>query len=569
MAAGGRTRSRLRSPWWIVGALVGVAATVDLWGARRDLPFPDVDERFFVHPAIHIASTGDLDPHWFGHPGSTVIYPLALLFHLWDALVHAGPLLWSSHELTRRFHESPGQYYLIGRLWTMVLALGAIPLLFALGRRVFGTRAALAACALWVVLPLVIQYSRIVRTDTAAIFFGLLALLAILMARDHPTTRRCVLAGASVGLAISSRYFMATLVPVLVAAVVIPPSAARGWATVRRALLGTGAAIGTFLLTTPYFVLDLAAVSHSLAREDARSPGRDDLSWLGNIRWYLGRVLPLTLTSWVTVLVVVGIALALWRRNQAALLLLGFATVFLVVIATSEIHWERWILPVLPVFVLFAAAALDAAVMAVTSSWPHSPAWQAGLVAAVVVVLAITPIQRAVSLNELASRPSTRVVARRWMKHHLDLGSRVGIELKTAPLRASGFRVTERYSLGQRPLEHYEERGYRYLVTNGQIRHALVNEGRRYPEESSFYRSLNDGECRLHEFRPSRRRAGPVITVWELTAKGDGACHRAVDAAEATRGRRQRRLCRLPSQEHEPARATRGIRGSAAPAPAR
>lgn len=25
---------------------------------------------------------GDLNPHWFGHPGSTVIYPLALLYGL-------------------------------------------------------------------------------------------------------------------------------------------------------------------------------------------------------------------------------------------------------------------------------------------------------------------------------------------------------------------------------------------------------------------------------------------------------------------------------------------------------
>jgi hypothetical protein len=528
--AGGPGRSRLRSPWWLVAALTALAGGVELWGAWRDLPFPDVDEHFFVHPAIHIAATGDLDPHWFGHPGSTVIYPLALLFHAWDALAHHGPLLWAGPELAARFRHDPGEYYLIGRLWTIAVAMAVVPVLFALGRRVFNTRTALAACALWVCVPIVVQYARIVRTDTEAVLFGTLALLTVVTAHDRPTRRTCVLAGVAIGLAISSRYFMVALVPILVVAVLTSPLPASRIAALRRSVLATTAAVATFLVTTPYFLLDQHAVADSLRREDGRSPGRDGLSWLGNVRWYLGRVLPHTLSWPVTLLVVAGVVLALTRWNEHALLLLGFAAAFVAAVSASPIHWERWLIPVLPTFVLLAASALDAAVVRATRGSMTPAVLRPALVAGLVVAVALASVGRVVALDRLAATPSTRVLARRWMEHHLVPGSRVGVELKTAPLHASGFRVTRRYSLGRRPLGHYEQDGFRYLVTNGRTSHVLVHDPATYPNESRFYRSLVDSACRVHEFRPSARRTGPVIAVWELVRKGAGACHRAVDA---------------------------------------
>ena len=67
-----------RSTRWSTRATVGFLAAVMLvslgahvWGLGRDLPMPDVDERYFVPPAAYIAASGDPNPHWFGHPGST------------------------------------------------------------------------------------------------------------------------------------------------------------------------------------------------------------------------------------------------------------------------------------------------------------------------------------------------------------------------------------------------------------------------------------------------------------------------------------------------------------------
>ena len=65
---------------------------LDCWAVTHDLPYSGVDEPTFVRPPVHMAATGDFDPHWFGHPGSTTIYPLAGIYHGWDAVAHGAPV---------------------------------------------------------------------------------------------------------------------------------------------------------------------------------------------------------------------------------------------------------------------------------------------------------------------------------------------------------------------------------------------------------------------------------------------------------------------------------------------
>jgi len=71
-----RTAKRQRgSEFYRIAALVAVTCAVYLWGFFRDLPYaPNVDEPTFVERAVKMSSRGSYDPHWFGHPGSTVFY---------------------------------------------------------------------------------------------------------------------------------------------------------------------------------------------------------------------------------------------------------------------------------------------------------------------------------------------------------------------------------------------------------------------------------------------------------------------------------------------------------------
>ena len=135
-----RPRRAFAPVWWAVLGIMALSIGLECWAVTHDLPYPGVDEPVFVKPAVNMASTGDLDPHWFGHPGSTTIYPLAGIYHAWDAVAHGGPVFSADPNLAHRFAADPGTFYLIGRLWSIAFAVGAIPLMFLLGRRCFSTR---------------------------------------------------------------------------------------------------------------------------------------------------------------------------------------------------------------------------------------------------------------------------------------------------------------------------------------------------------------------------------------------------------------------------------------------
>jgi 4-amino-4-deoxy-L-arabinose transferase-like glycosyltransferase len=514
-------RAGTRAVWAAVVGIMLVSLALEVWALRRDLPFADVDEPTFVRSAVHIAATGDFDPHWFGHPGSTTIYPLAGMYRAWDAIAHGGPVSSSNPALLHRFVASPTEFYVIGRLWSIAFAVAGIPLIFLLGRRCFSTAVGLVGASLWAIVPLMVRYGREVRTDSAGVFFVVLSLLLIVRLLERPSLRNQVLAGASVGLGVASRYFLVVLVPVLVGAGVIAIRRRTPGATTGGIAVGVVAAAAGFLLATPYFVLDWSTARHSLGVEDAPSVAHSGFSPLGNLRWYLGNSIPATLSWPLALLAVGGVVLVLVRRREVRhLLLLAATLIFLAAICVSKLHWSRWPLPILPVAVLFAGFALVTAASTVQAHLGRpalAPAVAAGL-----ALVSVLPAWGVVTLNVRDSRPSTRVVARKWLTAHVPPGSTVVRELKTAPLQGTDLRVTYRFALPNDgwTLDRYRRHGFEYLMTDAGISSPYTTQPRRYPRQARFYRELRHHACLVHEFRPNSYRGGPLIRVFELLPRG-------------------------------------------------
>ncbi len=514
-----RPRRTFAPVWWAVLGIMVVSLGLECWAVTHDLPYSGVDEPTFVRPAVHMAATGDFDPYWFGHPGSTTIYPLAGIYHGWDAVAHGAPVFSSDARIAERFATDPGTFYLIGRLWSIAYAVAAIPLVFLLGRRCFSTAVGLAGAALWVVLPLAVSYGRVVRTDSAGVFFALLALLLIVRLLDRASVRDYVLAGIVLGLGISSRYFLVTILAALVVAGVIAIWRRVPGASIRRIAVGVGASIATFVITTPYFLLDWSTARASLANENTSNLGHDGLSPVGNLRWYLGSAIPKSLTWPVALLAVIGIVVALRHRSDSRrLVLLAGVTTFVVAISMSELHWERWPLPILPVVVLFA---VDGIAWLTSEASVHlgKPALSPAFAIAGVVLVALWPAKDVIRLNLRESRPSTRVVARRWIEANVPPGSALVKELKTAPLDDTDLRWMERNTLTRDgwTLDQYVDDGFHYFVTNPGISGTFSTQPRRYPVQARFYRELRRDGCLLHVFRPDSYRDGPVIRVYEVS----------------------------------------------------
>jgi len=514
--------SETRARWVLLGILA-IALIYYLWGVRQDLPFtPEVDEDVFVKSAVRIAASGIPNPLWFGHPGSTVIYPLAAIYKTWDVVRYQGNWWSADPKLDARFASAPGDFYFVGRFISIGYAVASLIFIYLIGRRVFGARVGLIGAWLAVLCPLAVGFAQVTRTDSAAVFFAMLALWLCLRLYDRPTAGNQVLAGAAIGLAIATRYFMIALVPVLLTidGVMVWRQVVRH-GSLRRPLLepvvGLLAIAAAFALSTPYFFLDLPVALQSVAAENEASHlGMDGLTPIGNLVYYVTGAIPLDLTWPPAFLAAAGAGLALWRRRLEPLLLLGFVLALLGGASLSALHADRWVIQLLPVLALFAADALETIWLWLSARLRWSQVAQAGVLLSAVALISARPIYQLTLQDIRQASPSTRVLARQWILQNLPAGSRIAEEGYTAPLDNTGLAVKTQDSLATgETLGDYRQQGYRYLVASNQMYGRYFAEPQRYAAETAFYNQLFKQKL-LAKFGPSATQGGPVIRIYDL-----------------------------------------------------
>jgi len=288
---------------------------------------------------------------------------------------------------------------------------------------------------------------------------------------------------------------------------------------VSAAAAGLAAVVGGFLLSTPYFLVELSTVGKNLAHEARESHlGQDNLGFLGNLAFYVAEAGRRQLGGAEQVLVCVGVAWALWRRRPGPLLLLGFVLVYLVGISLSALHWERWLIQIRPLLVLFAAAAIVWGVDAAAERLGWSRRGRAVALALAVAVVSAGPAALFAEASLTQARPSTRVTAREWILANLPSTARLAAEIYTAPLDQTRVHVDYRFALGEgvSSPEAYRRAGYDHLMVSSAIYGRYLRAPKQFPAEVGFYRALfRDGEL-VKAFPPLVGGRGPLIRLYRL-----------------------------------------------------
>lgn len=498
-------------------------------GLPRMLPLqPDVDEGIFVEAGVRVASTGNLDPGFYGNPGTTMIYPLAAGYRLWHAWTQQGRLLGADPRLAEHFVQNYGEYYYLGRLLSVGYGVAAVALVALLGRRTWGSwRVGLAAGWLTGVNLTIAYHVKMVRTDAAGLFFGLLAAWLALRILERPGLREHLWAGAAVGLAAASRYFVGVVGLLMPAAGWLAHRAGKrvGWAPA----VGLAAVGIVFVLANPAMLSNPAEVLADL-RTEARTThlGADGLSPLGNFWWYLREGIPTTVgIAWVAGVLGVGTTWLEQRRGadrRGAWLLLLYLAAFVVLISTAPLHWHRWLIPVLPVILLFGAGALRFGVEALASRLRWSGGEGRLVFGLALAALLATPLVTLIHRDIQDAWGDTRIAARVWMVENLPAGSRVlqesyGAVLGGTPLQADAVRALPdeipepfRATANLQPLR---DRGYDYVVVSSALYDRFFAEPARYAGEVAFYERLFAEGNLVREEAPAWYESGPTLRIYE------------------------------------------------------
>ncbi len=464
------SRSR-RASVLAVGGLLVLAAALRLPGLAYGLPFPllNPDERSIVPRAWELAHGGGLDPGWYDYPSLLflVLAPFQLPF------------------------DDPS--YGAARVLAAAIGLGGVAAAWWLGRSAYGAAAGLVAGAACAVSTVHVVYSHMAVTDV-------LVTTAVTVSLALLVTGRLEWAGVAAGLAASAKYPGVLLaLPILLV----------GWRQWRRLGLAAAGAALAFLLTSPFVVLHAGAAWEDVSRvqrlaragwlgfeDDPATP----LAFLDRLWEALGPFLLLGLVG-------LGLALkSLVARSHKAfrpadLALASFALLWFVQLLTLNAHFDRYVLPLVPVLGALAGRL------------PR--------LAPVGLLLLVVPFVWSVGEVRGLTRTDTRIVARAWIEQNVAADALVAAESSTPPVDPRPTLGLELPGPGRgadpnRDLARLRARGADYVLVTGAVADRVLAAPTRYPREAAFYGELEAAAERVLLVAPGGDLGGPWVALYRL-----------------------------------------------------
>lgn len=532
-------RAWLRS--WLALVLLSVlavAAWLRLAGVAWGLPYLyDIDEPFFVVPAFKMLASHDLNPHWFGHPGTTTIYTNALAFGLEGARALLTGEIQRAADLGKMFWSDPSRFYLIARLVSVLFGVSTVALTFTLARRFLGVPAALAATLLLAVSPMHVEYSQIARTDAQQTFLLLLFMFFSVRVAQQGRLKDYAWAGATLGLSIACKYPSIVASVGLIAAFAIDrrkadAAAPRWWQPV---VIASIACVAGAFIGSPYMFLDFGQVLRDVATE-GRSTHLSATS--GGMPAALALYAQtLTLDNFGPAAAVCALlGLVTWIRNRSAgLPLLAMILVYLLFISALKLHWARWAVPLLPLMCILLGSSLEMG----NALGTRSALVRRGLLAvAALLVAGCGWMGLQASLHGTAERigEDNRSQANRWIEGHLPPGSRLAIERytpqpdkrrysvfmaePTGELRqdnAPNFYASTSGALGTlKDPAALRQAGVNYIVLGNTLDRMEAEPGS-YARELASYRQILASGTLVYESNPeSGRSRGNRVRIYRL-----------------------------------------------------
>jgi Dolichyl-phosphate-mannose-protein mannosyltransferase len=555
-------------PWLAAGlgvAVLGLA--LRMVGLSYGLPDHfHWDEPTIMNRVIRMGS-GDLNPHFFYYPTLLMYLLLAVNGALYAVghVLHAYP---STNDFAVSYLIDSTASYVAGRALVATLGAATVLLAFVVGRRFVSAPAGLIAAALLAVSPVHIGNSHFATNDVPMAFFALLSYVFLWQVYTRGRTGDYVLAGAVIGLGVSTKYLPVVLLVSLALAHAFRLRDETG--TWRSAGTGLGRLVAAgavafvaFAVTSPYVLLDWRAALHDYGAQAALSSAAGCRDCGLNFVPYLTQTLGWSVGWAAYLLALVGLASLAWARGEPRLrgvLLASFPIMLFLLVGSERQPWSRWLVPIAPFACIAAGAVLWAAVRRAAWSALARRAFGGRGVPPPVVLAAAGVLTLAVAAQPaldstrfdrslLTGDPRTQAVA--WFEASVPDGTTVAVQpmldryFFTAQLRTDAGladvqsylpaskawlrdAVAERYH--ERPVYHQasfvydlgqlRSEGVRYVVISSAHNH---NSGD--PSEDRLYADLGSRARVAARFTPPMRlpdaddypTSMPTITVYELT----------------------------------------------------
>ncbi|MFH1858222.1 MAG: glycosyltransferase family 39 protein, partial [Candidatus Omnitrophota bacterium] len=415
-------------------ALVLVGGTLRLYGINFGLPYLyHPDEPVAVHQTLRMAAG-----HWLGGYSFHPHFFNYLLLGLYGAHYLVLRFLGSVQGVegfTLLFAQDPTMFYLLGRLLSACFSIATVPLLYKVGKRIYGKQEGLVAACFLTFSFLHIVNAHYLKLSMAEAFFVLAAFYFMIGIIQQARRRDYTWAGFFSGAALSINYNAGLVIPFVAFAHLLRVYRQKD-ARIRKFFskdlaLGLGMALAGFIVTSPLLLFDINSTLRTLQRFSGffgssapAGPG----AGFNPMEYYLFSTLRYGLGLPLEVLILGGMLLAtasvLKARRAEETCYVLFVLFYLLVFSRLHFAAHRYLMPILP-FLLLAGAKLLTEAARRISVQAHPNAWTWGITALLVVLPCWDAIYHDWLIN---ARKDTRTQAKEWIEANVPEGAGVAIE---------------------------------------------------------------------------------------------------------------------------------------------
>ena len=504
------------------------------------------DELLYVNPALRIIATGDLNPHWFHHPGSFVIYLFAILFAITLSLYYVYSLLRGHlynlaefktlirHNPVFYYDKNPFLFHFLGRILMLVFAVITIYLVYLLAKRIFNRQIALLGTFCLSICPIYVIFARSIRPDVPATMLILFSLYFLLRFTEGcKDVKWLILSSLFAGFSMAAKYTSGVVVfPILIQCFIGDlkrmRSSAAGYfseffkirTNLSKALLFTAAG---FFIFAPFFILDLRhSVPSLIDALNWKELGNDRLPGIQNYVWdFREAALKGFGGAFFAIFAFLGLCLVLLKRSSAKLMFFIFPVLYFLVIGAGKLKKLTWFIAIYP----FEAILFGVGFYATYRFLMQSVSLRVSKVKIVLLFIVVAAIgSYPILKNDIEyaiklTRVSTRTIAKDWIEGNLPGEAKIAYEKGTAHLHVKPkgklrlMFVPE--GIASHSLSYYRERSVEYIAISDSRKALIERYSKKFPRRLSVYKEL-DYETRLIKSISDNNRCGGTIRILKL-----------------------------------------------------
>lgn len=423
-----------------------IAFILRIWGVNFGLPgLFHVDERPLVYNSFHIL-THKGKVAYYGS-GSLFCYLLSFLYSIYYLVLKIKGVVQAPFDFLVLYIKNPTNVYLIGRIFCVISSTLSIFVVYLLGKKLYNKSIGLLSAFFLAVSFLSVQHAKYIKGDNLGILMLLLAFYFCIEAkkefscfqdRTNYEIKAYIIAGIFTGIAVALRFTLCIAPLALISICFMQSITGIGWKGFKKGLKNSliliSSALIVLLIVPPSIIFETFRFSRVVSFYSSfilqfNPTGRDIITgeqpvWLFYLTDYLrkGVGFPLWLLGTFGILdSLKNIFMhSKYKKEEPGLII--FLILFWYFILNHSLNQERYIIPIIPFFLIFAAKFTYKIVKILTQK---SNKYKETVLICLSTVVVIPTLITTIKYNYLISRPDTRKIAKNFIEHSAPAESKI------------------------------------------------------------------------------------------------------------------------------------------------